>query len=51
MRSHYEIRNTLKNLPFYTEEINDTKKTAKKITNAKFLSELPFFPKTTKKIM
>ena len=38
MRSHYKIRNTLKNLSFYTEEINNTK----------FLSELPFFPKTTK---
>ena len=38
MRSHYKIRNTLKNLSFYTEETNNTK----------FLSELPFFPKTTK---
>ena len=49
MRSHYEIKNTLKNLPFYSEKTNNIKKT-KKLTNTKFLSELPFSPKKIKKL-
>ena len=47
MHSLSEIRNTFKNLPFYTEEIKSSKKN-KKIINIKFLSELPFFYKTPK---
>ena len=45
MHSLSEIRNTFKNLPFYTEEIKSSKK---KNINIKFLSELPFFYKTPK---
>ena len=46
MRSLPEIRKTLKNQPFYSEEI----KRKKKISNIKFLSELPFFSKKSKKL-
>ena len=49
MRSHYKIKNTLKNLPFYSEKTNNIKK-SKKLTNTKFLSQLPFFPKKMKKL-
>ena len=49
MRSHYKNKNSLKNLPFYSEETNNIKKNSKKFTNAKFLSELPFFLKKAKK--
>ena len=49
MRLHYKIINKVKNLPFYSEETNHIKKNSKKFTNAKFLSELPFLPKKTKK--
>ena len=48
MHSLSEIRNTFKNLPFYTEEIKSSKKKKKKNINIKFLSELPFFYKTPK---
>ena len=41
MRSLSEIRKTVKNQPFYSEEIKSNKK--KKFSNIKFLSELPFF--------
>ena len=49
MHSLSEIRNTLKNLPFYTEEIKSSKKNKKNI-NIKFLSELPFFYKKPKEL-
>ena len=49
MAQKYKIRNTLKNLPFYNEWINNFKKNNKKFTNARFLSELPFFSKKRKK--
>ena len=39
MAQNYKIKNTLKNLPFYSEEIKDSKK------KNKILSELPFFSK------
>ena len=48
MHSLSEIRNTLKNLPFYSEEIKSLKKNNKKFSNIKPLSELPFFPKKTR---
>ena len=44
MAQTYKIKNTLKNLPFYSDKINKIKKKIKKFTNAKYLSELPFFP-------
>ena len=50
MRSHYKIRNTLKNLLFYSEEINNLKINNKNIINARSLSELPPFSKSTKKL-
>ena len=31
MGSHYKIRNTLKNLPFYSEEIKNKKKATKNL--------------------
>ena len=50
MNQNYKIRNMLKNLPFYGDKINKTKKKIKKFTNARFLSELPFFHKKSKKL-
>ena len=50
MHSLSEIRNTLKSLPFYSEEIKSLKKNNKKFSNIKPLSELPFFPKKTRKL-
>ena len=38
----------LKNLPFYSEKIKSSKKSNKKFSNIKFLSELPFFYKKPK---
>ena len=35
----------LENLPFYSDKINKIKNKIKKFTDAKMLSELPFFPK------
>ena len=48
MRSHYKIKVLLQNLPFYTSEIKKSKKKKKNFTNA-ILSELPFFPKRSKR--
>ena len=48
MRSHYKIKDFLKNLPFYSSEIKKFKKKKKNFTNARFLSELPVFPKKIK---
>ena len=45
MAKKYQIRKTLKDLPFYSEEINDVKKSIKKFSKAKILSKLSFFPK------
>ena len=50
MAQNYKIRNMLKNLPFYSDKINKIKKKIKKFTNARILSELPFFPKKAKKL-
>ena len=48
MRSYYKIKDLLKNLPFYTSEIKKSKKKKINFTNARFLSELLFFPKNVK---
>ena len=50
MAQNYKIKNTLKNLPFYSDKIKKIKKEIKKFTNARFFSELPFFPKKSKKL-
>ena len=50
MHQKYEIRNTLKNFHFYSEEIKSSKTKNKTFSNIKLLSELPFFPKKTKKL-
>ena len=50
MHSLSKIRNTLKNLPFYSEEIKSLKKRNKKISNIKLLSESLFFLKKPKKL-
>ena len=46
MAQNYKIRNMLKSLPFYSDQINKIKKKKKdkKFTNGRILSELPFFP-------
>ena len=36
-------KDLLKNQPFYSSEIESSKKKDKEISNIKFLSELPFF--------
>ena len=50
MAQNYKIKNTLKNLPFYSDKKNKIRKKTKKFNNAKFLSELPFFPKKIKNL-
>ena len=50
MHSLSKIRNTLKNLPFYSEEVKSLEKKNKKISNIKLLSELLFFLKNPKKL-
>ena len=50
MHSLSKIRNTLKNIPFYSEEIKSLKKRNKKISNIKLLSESLFFLKKPKKL-
>ena len=46
-----KIKNSLKNLPFYSEEIESVKKSSKKkYSNIEFLSKLPFFYKEPKKL-
>ena len=49
MAQNYKIRNMLKSVPFYSEEIKSLKKKNEKFTNARILSELPFFSKKAKK--
>ena len=46
----YKIKDLLKNLPFYNNEIKKSKKKKKNFTNARFISELPFFPKKVKNL-
>ena len=48
MAKKYQIKKTLKDLPFYSEEINDVKKSIKRFSKAEILSKLSFFPKKTK---
>ena len=48
MTQNLKNKNTLKNLPFYSEKIKSSKKSNKKFSNIKFLSELPFFYKKPK---
>ena len=48
MAKKYQIRKTLKDLPFYSEEIDDVKKSIKKFSKTEILSKLSFFPKKTK---
>ena len=50
MHSLSKIRNTLKNLPFYSEEIKSAKKKDKDFGNIKLWSDLAFFPKESKKL-
>ena len=50
MAQNYKIRNMLKDLPFYSDKINKIKKKIRKLTNARILSELPFFPKKPKEL-
>ena len=45
MAQIYKIKNTLKNLPFYSDKKNKIRKKTKTFNNAKFFTELPFFPK------
>ena len=40
MAQNYKIKNMLKNLPFYIEEIKGFKKKNYKFTNARILSEI-----------
>ena len=49
MTQNYKIRIMLKNLSFYSDKINKTKKKIQKFTNIRLLSELPFFSKKSKK--
>ena len=48
MHSLSKIKNMLKNLPFYSEEIKFFKKSNTKFSNIRLLSKLPFFPKKIK---
>ena len=50
MRSHYKIKDLLKNLPFYSSEIKKLKKKKKNFTNARYKSKLPFFLKKPKEL-
>ena len=50
MRWHYKNRDLLKDLPFYSEKINNIKEKKKSLTNNRFLSELPLFPKKAKNL-
>ena len=50
MAPKYKVRNMLKNLPFYSEEIKSSKNKNKKFSNIRLLYELAFFQKETKKL-
>ena len=49
MRSHYKNKNMLKNLPFYCEQANNIKKTAKNLLMPNFYLNHHFFLKKLKK--
>ena len=59
MAKNYKIKNTLQNLPFYSEETKDLKKKnkilselpffSKKLSNIQLSKELPLFPKRSKR--
>ena len=50
MASKYKRMDLLKSLPFYSEEIKNSEKNNKKISNIGLLSELPFFDKEPKEL-
>ena len=50
MASKYERTNLLKNLPFYSEEIEKSEKKDKKMSNIELLSESLFFDKEPKEL-
>ena len=50
MAQKYKNKSSLKNIPFYSEEIENSEKKKKKFSNVKFLSELPFFSKESKEL-
>ena len=50
MALKYKKTNQLKNVPFYSEKTKSFKTKNKKFSNIKFLSELPFFYKKSKKL-
>ena len=50
MAENSKSKRVLKNLPFYSEKIKSFKKSSKKFSNVKFLSELPFFYKKPKEL-
>ena len=50
MTQNYKIKDSLKNLPFYSSEIKKSKQKRTNFTNNRFLSELPFFPKKVKNL-
>ena len=49
MGLHYKIQSTLKNLPFYNEEIKNFKKTSKNLITLKFYLNYLFFLKNPEK--
>ena len=50
MASKYERMNLLKNLPFYSEEIEKSEKKDKKMSNIELLSESLFFDEEPKEL-
>ena len=50
MAQNSKNKNTLKSVPFYSEEIKSVKKNNKKVCNISLLSELPFFDKKHKEL-
>ena len=50
MAENSKSKRVLKNLSFYSEKIKSFKKSSKKFSNVKFLSELPFFYKKPKEL-
>ena len=50
IRSHYKITDLLKDLPFYSQKINNIKEKKKSFINNRFLAELSFFPKKVKNL-
>ena len=48
MRSHYQIKSLLKNLPFYTSEIKKSKKRSKILQMQDFYLNYHFFLKKLK---